>query len=96
MKPLVVAVLLLLAAAGCGGGGENRTITIQLKERNGLGEHGVAILSPDGDSTKVTLKLEGGPANKDTPQPAHLHFNMCGGALEELRAKESARRAGQP
>lgn len=84
MKPLVLAVVVVLFAAGCGGGGKSRTITIQLKERNGLGEHGVATLSPHGDSTKVTLQLEGGPANKDTPQPAHLHFNMCGGAIGDV------------
>jgi hypothetical protein len=51
------------------------SITVDLAEQNGSGESGTATLTPDGESTKVSLELTGGPAG--TPQPAHIHDGTC-------------------
>jgi hypothetical protein len=84
MRRLATAVAVVLVLAGCGGGGSKSGaggVTVQLNERNGSGESGTATLTPDGDKTEVVLKLNGASAGK---QPAHIHFNMCGGALGDV------------
>jgi hypothetical protein len=49
-------------------------IEIHLNARNGSGETGVAILTPQGAKTVVELKMIGGPSDA---QPAHFHTGTC-------------------
>jgi hypothetical protein len=84
MRALATAAVLTVVLAGCGGSGSKSgagAVTVQLNERNGSGESGTATLTPEGAKTEVVVKLEGAPAGK---QPAHIHFNMCGGALGDV------------
>ena len=64
---LLVSTSLAAAAA-------DAPIEIHLAARNGSGESGVAILTPQGDKTQVELKLTGAPADS---QPAHFHTGTC-------------------
>lgn len=50
------------------------SVSIPLDARNGSGESGVAILTPDGAKTIVELQLKGGSGD---PQPAHFHTGTC-------------------
>lgn len=49
--------------------------TISLKEQNGSGELGSAVLTEKDGKVTVTLDMTGAP--KDTPQPAHIHSGSC-------------------
>lgn len=49
--------------------------TISLKEQNGSGESGSAVLSEKDGKVTVTLDMTG--ALPDVPQPAHIHAGSC-------------------
>lgn len=49
--------------------------TISLKEQNGSGESGSAVLSEKDGKVTVTLDMTG--ALEDIPQPAHIHSGSC-------------------
>ncbi|HEY4438959.1 MAG TPA: hypothetical protein VGN14_00805 [Candidatus Elarobacter sp.] len=69
--PLSAALVL---AASIAAAAADAPVEIHLAARNGSGETGVAILTPQGDKTQVELKLTGAPAD---PQPAHFHTGTC-------------------
>ena len=51
------------------------SVDVKLAPQSGSGESGTATLTKSGDKqTKVTLKVEGGPA---TAQPTHIHKGTC-------------------
>lgn len=49
--------------------------TISLKEQNGSGESGSAVLVEKDGKVTVTLDMTGTPL--DVPQPAHIHSGSC-------------------
>lgn len=49
--------------------------TISIKEQNGSGESGSAVLSEKDGKVTVTLDMTGTPL--DVPQPAHIHAGSC-------------------
>lgn len=49
--------------------------TISVKEQNGSGESGSAVLSEKDGKVTVTLDMTGTPL--DVPQPAHIHAGSC-------------------
>lgn len=57
------------AKAGAG------SVTIPLSQQNGSGENGTVTLTPEGDKTRITIKLTGAPAG--VAQPAHVHDGAC-------------------
>jgi len=52
-----------------------QSLTVTLNSLNDSGESGTAILTEDGDKTKVTLNLNGAPVG--VTQPAHIHSGKC-------------------
>jgi MYXO-CTERM domain-containing protein len=59
-------------------GAQPTTVTIALAEENGSGQSGTAMLSAEGDQTRVVIDLANSPAG---PQPAHIHTGNCGPTL---------------
>jgi Cu/Zn superoxide dismutase len=51
------------------------TLTIPLSAQNGSGENGTATLTPEGDKTKIVIKMKNAPAG--SMQPAHIHDGTC-------------------
>ena len=50
-------------------------LTVNLRERNGSGESGMATLTQTGSDIRVVISLKGAPPA--TPQPAHIHNGTC-------------------
>ncbi len=72
---VAVPVVLPLAVSV---GAQPTTVTIALAEENGSGQSGTAMLSAEGDQTRVVIDLANSPAG---PQPAHIHTGNCGPTL---------------
>lgn len=51
------------------------SVTIQLREQNGSGQSGTAVLTAEGDRTRVVVTLSNPPAG--IVQPAHIHEGTC-------------------
>ena len=50
-----------------------QSVTVNLTARNDSGMSGTAVLTPDGDGTKVVLTVSNAPG----PHPAHIHSGQC-------------------
>ena len=68
-----IAAGLLLAAATLATAGD-KPMTVSITAQNGSGETGTATLTPQGDKTRVEVKLDGAPSSA---QPAHIHEGSC-------------------
>jgi hypothetical protein len=75
------ALLIALALPGCGGGEEDAAagsdedaLTLTLSEQTGSGQSGTAMLTADGDRTRVVVELSNPPA---AAQPSHVHSGSC-------------------
>ena len=75
---LKMSMLGLLALTACGS--EPSETTVQVLEREGSGQSGIATLTAKSARTEVELKVDAGPA-ADDPQPVHIHFGACGPRL---------------
>jgi hypothetical protein len=77
---ILLLTALVLGLAACGGdddgdeaaGGD--TVTVELTEQNGSGESGTAMLSAEGEQTRVVLELSNPTSDS---QPAHIHQGTC-------------------
>jgi hypothetical protein len=77
MKPqrlysLCAAFALVAAGAAFA---QDKPVTVKISAQNASGESGTATLTPQGDKTRVAIKLTGAP--EGTPQPAHIHDGSC-------------------
>lgn len=77
-----IRITSLLAAAALASGmafgqsqASSQAVTVQLQAQNGSGETGSATLTPDGERTRIVVKLDGAPAG--IAQPAHIHEGTC-------------------
>lgn len=76
IRQIAGAALLAGAVTGCATlMGANQPVTMNLASQNNSGESGTAVLTPDGNQTKVQIKLSGAPAG--IAQPAHIHEGNC-------------------
>jgi hypothetical protein len=50
-----------------------QSVTIALSPQNDSGQRGTAVLTSEGESTKVVITLENAPG----PHPAHIHSGSC-------------------
>ena len=66
----LIAVIALLGFAASAPAADT---TVKLEPLNSSGESGTATLTPEGDSTKVTLDVKGGQGT----QPTHIHKGTC-------------------
>lgn len=84
---LAVAVTAtVLGLSGCGGGeedpavsteatpAEQEAVTVELQEQNDSGRSGRAMLTPEGEQTRVVLDLDNPPS---VAQPVHIHDGTC-------------------
>lgn len=53
----------------------DNAISVRLDAQSNSGQTGTAILTPDGDKTKVVIELSNVPAG--VAQPAHIHRGSC-------------------
>lgn len=67
---LAIPATLALALVGPAAAADT---TVKLQPQNNSGESGTATLTPQGDSTKVTLHVTGATGT----QPAHIHKGTC-------------------
>jgi Cu/Zn superoxide dismutase len=79
---VVIAAVAVLLGAGCGSGSQSASstdeITVTLAEQNDSAESGTAILTAEGNQTKVVLDLQSKSATAAAqPQPAHIHKGSC-------------------
>lgn len=51
------------------------SVTIQLREQNGSGQSGTAVLTAEGNQTRVVVTLSNPPAG--VAQPSHIHEGTC-------------------
>jgi hypothetical protein len=76
--PLAV-LLCAVALAGCGGDGDDGEaadeITVELDEAGGSGQTATAVLTPEGEQTRVVVTIDGDPVSPS--QPAHIHEGTC-------------------
>jgi hypothetical protein len=70
-----IACAMALAAAGALAQGTGNAVIVPLAAQNASGETGTVTLTPEGDKTRVTIKLDGTPAG--VAQPAHVHEGTC-------------------
>lgn len=52
-----------------------RQLVVRLSEQTSSGETGTAVLTAEGQTTRVNLQLVGAPTSG--PQPAHIHAGAC-------------------
>jgi hypothetical protein len=98
---LAIAAIFVLLAAGCGGTSSPESdpveLEISLDEQNGSAESGTALLTTEGDKTRVVIDLESRSATPVAKrQPAHIHKGSCekldptpAYALNDVRAGKS-------
>jgi hypothetical protein len=55
--------------------GDAKSFTVRIAQQNKSGESGTARLTPNGDKTRVEIRLKGTP--KGVSQPAHIHEGSC-------------------
>jgi hypothetical protein len=76
---LLAALLGTLALAGCGGDdadGEGAAeVSVELDEASDSGQTGTAVLTAEGDQTRVVVTIDGDPVSPS--QPAHIHEGTC-------------------
>ena len=72
---LTLVAVGFLALVGAGVAGAAEPITVQLGPLNNSGESGNAVLSEDGNKTKVVVTVTGAPAG--VGQPLHVHKGTC-------------------
>ena len=70
---VAAAVIGGVAAFAPGATQAQQSITVNLSEQNDSGQTGTAVLTPDGNGTKVVITL----ANAPGPHPAHIHSGQC-------------------
>jgi hypothetical protein len=78
---LTASLAVLLAAvalAGCGGDDDEAAgdeVTVQLNEFESSGQTGSAVLTAEGEQTRVTIEVDDEPVSPS--QPAHIHEGTC-------------------
>lgn len=81
---IVAAALTVLTVAGCGGGDDGGDdggeagageVVVDLAEVEGSGQTGTATLTPEGNSTRVLILIDGEGVSGN--QPAHIHKGTC-------------------
>src|SRR5690349_1350190 len=70
----LVAALAAFAAPVAPTQAQSTTLTLVLKEQNGSGENGTAVIFSKGNGVQVSLSLLNGTSE---PQPAHIHKGTC-------------------
>jgi hypothetical protein len=79
MKAKLLSVVVAMGLlAGCGatvGSSKEAAGTFPLQAQNNSGVSGVATLTPEGDKTRVVLKLS--ESTGAVPHPAHIHADTC-------------------
>ena len=68
-----------------------QSVTVQLAQQNNSGQSGTAVLTADGNTTRVVLDLANSPAG---PQPAHIHTGACpdvGGVVYPLEFPQNGK-----
>jgi hypothetical protein len=74
IRVLMLALFATGTAVAQAAGGD-KPVTVKLDAQNASGEKGTATLTPQGEKTRIVLKLSGAPA--DIAQPAHIHEGSC-------------------
>ncbi len=72
---LTLATIGLLGLAGAGLAQAAEPVRMQLTPQNSSGESGTALLTDEGNKTKVVVQINGQPTG--TPQPLHIHKGTC-------------------
>lgn len=72
---LALALIGLLGFAGAGLAQAAEPVRMSLTPQGNSGESGTALLTDEGNKTKVVVQINGQPAG--TPQPLHIHKGTC-------------------
>ena len=73
----VAMLLAVVAVAGCGGDDDEASgeVTVQLNEFESSGQTGTAVLTAEGEQTRVSIQVDDEPVSAS--QPAHIHEGTC-------------------
>jgi hypothetical protein len=70
----LIAMLAAFALPAAPSQAQSSTLTLVLKEQNGSGQNGTAVIFSKGNGVQVSLSLTNGTTE---PQPAHIHKGTC-------------------
>jgi hypothetical protein len=73
-RALLTAAIVIASLAPLSATAATSSLTVTLRQQNGSGESGTAMLTQAGSDVKVVISLKGAPA---TAQPAHIHDGTC-------------------
>lgn len=74
-RHIALALIGLVGLAGAGLAQAAEPVRMQLTPQNSSGESGTALLTDEGNKTKVVVQINGQPAG--VAQPLHIHKGTC-------------------
>lgn len=74
-KAVAMTVALVAAAAMAQTQSDANVVTVKIAPQNDSGQKGTMTMTPEGNSTRVVINIEGAP--NGASQPAHIHEGSC-------------------